>query len=174
MGGKIFRSRLSGERCRSRFRKTLKKTASGFERASWGTVREFRTVVGEGTSFGIGLGCRARPVLHPFNQPRRRESMVEYQKIQNAIRQRHVVTFRYHGFARTVVPCACGLSSAGNLVFRGCQTAGGSNSGRTVPFWSLFLVSEVTDFLDSGIRFAVVPNGYKRGDKGIERIDVEL
>ena len=100
--------------------------------------------------------------------------MIEYQKIQNAIRQRHVVTFRYHGFARTVVPCACGLSSAGRLVFRGYQIAGGSSSERSVPFWSLFLVSEVTDFLDSGIRFLAEPHGYKRGDKGIERIDAEL
>lgn len=100
--------------------------------------------------------------------------MVEYQKIVNAIRQRHVVTFRYHGYMRTVVPCACGVSSAGNLVFRGYQTAGGSNSGRPVPFWSLFLVSEVTDFLDSGVRSSVELIGYKRGDRGIARIDAEI
>lgn len=38
------------------------------------TVREFRMVVGEGTSLGVGLWCRARQVLHSINQPRRREN----------------------------------------------------------------------------------------------------
>ena len=36
VGGKIFRSRLSGEQRRSRFRKNVEKTTSGFERPSLG------------------------------------------------------------------------------------------------------------------------------------------
>ena len=74
-GGKIFRSRLRGRTASA----VTSDEASGFERASWGTVREFRTVVGEGTSLGVGLWCRARQVLHSINQPRRRRKWISFQ-----------------------------------------------------------------------------------------------
>ena len=91
-----------------------------------------------------------------------------------AIRERHVVQFTYHGYSRTVVPAACGLSSAKNLVLRGYQTEGGSRSGRLVPFWTLYRASDIQALVDTGIRFEVAPAGYKPGDKGISDIYAEL
>lgn len=91
-----------------------------------------------------------------------------------AIRERHVVQFTYHGYSRTVVPAACGLSSAKKLVLRGYQTEGGSRSGRSVPFWTLYRASDIQALVDTGIRFEVAPAVYKPGDKGISDIYAEL
>jgi hypothetical protein len=91
-----------------------------------------------------------------------------------AIQERHIVRFTYHGYSRTVVPAAFGLSSAKNLVLRGYQTEGGSQSGRRVPFWTLYRVSDMQALVDTGIRFETAPVGYKPGDKGISDIYAEL
>ncbi len=62
--------------------------------------------------------------------------------ICEAIAGRSVIEFEYQGGRRVVEPHAHGVSTAGNEVLRGYQTAGYSSS-RKPPFWSLYVVSKM-------------------------------
>ena len=54
-----------------------------------------------------------------------------------AVQGRRVVVFLYDGLLRTVEPHALGLSSAGDLLLSGYQTAGFSHSSEQ-PGWRLY------------------------------------
>ena len=94
--------------------------------------------------------------------------------IISAIQNRHILEFWYHGYPRTVIPAACGTNVRGNYVLRGYQIEGGSSSRTNLPFWSLFLVSDISDLTDTNIYFANTPPQYSRGDRNILIIDAEL
>lgn len=93
--------------------------------------------------------------------------------IANAIRNKRVLRFTYRGHARTVEPHAYGVSSANNEVLRCYQTAGTSESG-AVPDWKLMLVNEISGLSDAGTGFAGPRPGYKKDDKGMTTIYVQL
>lgn len=59
-----------------------------------------------------------------------------------ALRERCVLTFRYHGHERVVEPHACGVASNGERVLHGYQTAGGSVKG-DLPGWRTFTLAEI-------------------------------
>lgn len=84
-----------------------------------------------------------------------------------AIAGRHLVTFRYDGCDRVVIPAAHGThKTTGNAVLRGYQIRGTSNT-RDVPLWDLFLVDKMegVEILDEA--FVDDPPHYRRGDKHI-------
>jgi hypothetical protein len=92
----------------------------------------------------------------------------------NAIETRSLVRFQYEGHERVVAPAAYGVhATTGNLVLRGYQTGGTSNS-RAVPFWSLFLVDQVVGATITGENFSENPPGYTPNDKHIGTIHCQL
>jgi hypothetical protein len=91
-----------------------------------------------------------------------------------AIRARRLVSFRYHGDPRIVVPAVYGRhASSGNLVLRAYQV-GGSGSSRDSPYGHLFLVDEIEDPVALDETFPGEPYGYRRDDKHISPIYARL
>lgn len=79
-----------------------------------------------------------------------------------AIQNQNLVEFYYDGGQRVVEPYCHGISTAGNEVLRGYQTAGFSSTG-TVPDWKLFRVDkirrlDITSNTFGGIRPSYDPN----------------
>ncbi len=95
------------------------------------------------------------------------------QVICDAIRNRCVIQFTYHGHHRVVEPHAYGRSLALNEVLRCYQTGGTSRLG-TVPCWRLMKVGEIKSLIVTEEHFAGMRNGYERGDKGMSTIFCEL
>lgn len=59
-----------------------------------------------------------------------------------ALRERRVVTFRYHGHERVLEPHALGVATSGEAVLHGYQTAGGTVSGKPLG-WRTFALGEI-------------------------------
>ena len=95
------------------------------------------------------------------------------QVICNAIYNRRVLKFTYHGHPRVVEPHAYGLSRAENEVLRCYQIGGTSDSGR-VPCWRLMVVDRIESLTVTKQHFDNVRPGYARGDKGMSTIFCEL
>jgi len=95
------------------------------------------------------------------------------QIICNAIYNRCVLKFTYHGHPRVVEPHAHGLSQARNEVIRCYQTGGTSRSGK-VPDWKLMRVDRIESLAVTKTHFVGVRNGYVKGDKGMSTIFCEL
>lgn len=92
--------------------------------------------------------------------------------IEEAIRNRHYLTFTYKGIARVVQPTAIGVSRAGNEVLRCFQTEGAHNTDG--HDWDLCTLSKISGLSATGESFEAPPPGYNRGDKGMVKIYVEL
>ncbi len=92
--------------------------------------------------------------------------------IEEAIRNRHYLTFTYKGIVRVVQPAAIGVSRAGNDALRCYQTQGAHNTDG--HDWNLCTLDEISGLSVSGEKFAEDPPGYKRGDKGMVKIYAEL
>ncbi len=95
------------------------------------------------------------------------------QIICDAIHNRRVLKFTYHGHHRVVEPHAYGLSQAENEVIRCYQTGGTSDSGK-VPDWRLMRVDQVESLTVTEEHFVGERNGYVKGDKGMSTIFCEL
>ena len=95
------------------------------------------------------------------------------QTIHDAVRNRCVLSFSYHGHPRIMEPHTHGITTAGNEAVRCYQTAGTSDSG-TIPGWRMILVSEIISLSVSGEHFVGERPGYSKGDKGMSTIFVEL
>ncbi len=95
------------------------------------------------------------------------------QIICDAIRNRRVLKFMYHGHPRVMEPHAYGLSRKHNEVIRCYQTGGTSRSG-TVPPWRLIEVSEIKSLVVTEEHFVGERIGYEKGDKGMSTIFCEL
>ena len=93
--------------------------------------------------------------------------------ICDAIKNRCVLKFTYHGCPRVVEPHAYGLSRVLNEVIRCYQTGGTSRSGK-VPGWTLMEVGKIESLIVTNEHFAGERDGYKRGDKGMSTIFCEL
>lgn len=92
--------------------------------------------------------------------------------IINAIRQKQVLAFTYDGLDRVVEPHAVGISRAGNEVLRCFQTHGGHvNPDHD---WDLCELSKMAGLRVTGASFQLPRPGYKRGDRGMQRIYAEL
>lgn len=87
----------------------------------------------------------------------------------DAIRSRKVIEFHFDGGVRTVEPFCHGVSTAGNEVLRGYQTAGYSSSGR-LPEWRLFTVSKISGLVVTGDRFQGSRPGYNPNDSAMNQI----
>lgn len=94
-------------------------------------------------------------------------------ELEAAITQRRVITFTYDGLERTVQPATLGVSSAGNLLIRGCQVDGRSKRN-SVPCWELYSLAKIRDLAVADEVFGdfALP-GYTRGDSAFVRIDAE-
>lgn len=93
--------------------------------------------------------------------------------IERAIQSRHLVTFKYDGFLRTVEPHTYGIDSKGHLALRAYQVGGGSESGEYIG-WKLFHVAEISGFSELSRSFDGPRPGHKRGDKAFKDIGTEL
>ncbi|MBL0162512.1 MAG: hypothetical protein IPP82_02345 [Xanthomonadales bacterium] len=93
--------------------------------------------------------------------------------ISQAISAKHLITFSYDGFMRTVEPHTYGIDGKGHEALRAFQVAGGSNSGEFVG-WKLFHISEMGGITVLPTTFHNARHGYKRGDKAFSRIYAQL
>jgi hypothetical protein len=89
--------------------------------------------------------------------------------ICRAVGQRAVVEFRYEGSLRLVEPHCHGVSTAGNEVLRGFQTAGFSRSGNPVA-WKLFEVGKMTGLRETGDKFATNRPDYQPSDSVMRHV----
>lgn len=84
--------------------------------------------------------------------------------LREAIRDRRVVEFRYHGEHRTVEPYRLGLDG-GRLRLMGWQARKG---------WRSFYVGEMAELELTGRTFLQPREGYRRGDDRMDRILAEV
>ncbi len=90
-------------------------------------------------------------------------------EICEAISNKSIIEFNYHGEMRTVEPHCHGMSSKGNEVLRGYQIDGGSVSGNPSP-WRLFNVGDITSLEITNNNFDEPREGYNPNDKGMVQI----
>ena len=92
--------------------------------------------------------------------------------IIEAINNREEISFTYSGLPRVAQPSAVGVSTKGNDILRCFQTQGGHiTPGHE---WDLCTVSKISNLKLTGVIFNSDPRGYKRGDKGMQRIHAQL
>lgn len=90
----------------------------------------------------------------------------------DALRRAKVLELQYDGFNRCLEVHAVGYSAAGHPIMRAWQVSGGSSSGERSG-WKLMRLDEGAALISTTPSQAPRP-GYKRGDRAIERIIVEL
>jgi hypothetical protein len=90
-------------------------------------------------------------------------------QICEAITNRAIINFDYHGETRTVEPHCHGITTKGNETLRGYQIGGGSVSGNPTP-WRLFNVNEISNLEITEKTFNNPRPDYKPNDKGMARI----
>lgn len=92
--------------------------------------------------------------------------------IVNAIRKQNVVEFYYDGGLRTVEPHCYGLTTKGNEGLRAYQIDGYSSSGKMG--WKMYDLGKASNIEILEDTFSSPRPGYKKGDKGMDRIYEEL
>lgn len=90
-----------------------------------------------------------------------------------ALQQGKILELQYDGYSRCVEVHAVGISTAGHYVMACWQTSGGSSSGERVG-WKLMRLDEVRGGGMSNQASAAPRDGYRRGDKRMQRIISEL
>ena len=90
-----------------------------------------------------------------------------------SLQQGKVLELQYDGYSRCVEVHAVGISTAGHNVMACWQTSGGSSSGERVG-WKLMRLDEARGAVISGQASAAPREGYRRGDKRMQRIICEL
>ena len=93
--------------------------------------------------------------------------------IIDAIKQTKVLSLVYDGITRQVEPHAYGVSKKGNELLRCFQIAGGHNTERPHD-WELLTVEKITALANTGVAFAGPRPDYKKGDKAMATIYLEL
>lgn len=91
--------------------------------------------------------------------------------IINAIKERKVIEFNYEGENRIVEPHCYGLTTKGNEAIRAYQVDGFSSSGKMG--WKIYDLSKARNFNITDEIFDIRYD-YKKGDKGMIRIFIEL
>ena len=92
--------------------------------------------------------------------------------IVDAIRTKKVLSLTYDGIARVVEPHAYGVSSTGSELLRCYQIGGGHKE--TGHNWDMLTVSKIIGLAATGATFSSAREGYRRGDKKMARVYVEL
>lgn len=95
------------------------------------------------------------------------------QTICDAIHNRCVLKFTYHGHPRVVEPHAYGLSRARNEVIC-CYQTGGTSRSHKVPDLRLMEVDGIKSLTVTEEHFVGVRIGYRKGDKHMSTIFCEL
>ena len=94
-------------------------------------------------------------------------------KIADAIRNRQMLTFQYHGHHRVVEPYTYGIDQKGHAALRAYQTGGTSGSGR-IPDWRIFHESEILALKSLEQHFDIRSGDYKKNDSFFSTIYAEL
>ncbi len=76
------------------------------------------------------------------NQPAPAKIEKTERLIRQALKEKRVLEFRYHGFARSVEPHAAGRVGDGKVALLGWQAAGGSAT-EPPPGWRTFIVADI-------------------------------
>lgn len=138
-------------------------------------------ITGLGVSYIIGIVLSfACPVLLA-SEPRLSEeqpsadaaAITARDLLLQAIHERRVLTFVYRGHPRVLEPHACGVSTKGEAVLHGYQTAGGSAS-RPPPGWRTFLVAEIRDVTLGAETFVGARDGYSPNELRLDPLWAEL
>jgi hypothetical protein len=90
-----------------------------------------------------------------------------------ALQQGRILELQYDGYSRCVEVHAVGTSTAGHQVMACWQTSGGSSGGEVIG-WKLMRLDEVLRAAISSQASAAPCDGYRRGDKRMQRIIYEL
>lgn len=94
-------------------------------------------------------------------------------KITSAIRNKKLISFRYHGHERTAEPHTYGLDLKDHRAVCAFQVSGGSSSGVDVG-WKTFHIDQMEDLTILADSFSRARNGYQRGDRSFNKIIAEL
>ncbi len=98
---------------------------------------------------------------------------MHYDTACQAVRKGVCLELRYDDFTRTVEVHAVGTSTAGNVVMRVWQVRGGGVHNESVG-WALMRLDEVANVVLTNEKSEAPRPGYRRGDKGMQRIFCEL
>ena len=95
--------------------------------------------------------------------------------LRKALYERRVITFGYHGHARTVEPHALGKGTEDKPVLLAWQTGGGSQT-EPPPGWRVFLLAEITGLTLTEATFAKPRPDYgdHKGGRGLKSVDAEV
>lgn len=94
------------------------------------------------------------------------------QIVIQAIKERHILELRYHGWSRVVESHAYGRDKSGDEVLRCYQVTGGSVSGESSG-WKLLKLSAITS-LNMGDKGFTPRLDYKRNDRDMTAIFVQI
>lgn len=97
---------------------------------------------------------------------------MEIPVVANALKDKRCLSFLYDGETRLVEPHALGRNSAGDLILRGFQIAGGS--GTASLGWKLFKLDKAEELAVSDFTSIAPRPGYKPGDRAMATILVEI
>ncbi len=93
--------------------------------------------------------------------------------IRQALKERRVVTFTYHGYARTVEAHALGKSADGKAALLAWQTGGGSQT-EPLPGWRTFLLADIMGLTLAETTFAKPRPDYHKGGRGLKAVEAEV
>lgn len=93
--------------------------------------------------------------------------------VRTAIERQRLLTLSYDGYTRVVEPHAYGITKEGDEVIRVWQVDGGSVSGERSG-WKLLRIDETYGIQAGTEEFQGARPGYKRGDKAMHHIYVQL
>ncbi len=92
--------------------------------------------------------------------------------LRQALRDRRVVSFRYHGHARKVEPHALGTVTKERPALLGWQISGGSKS-EPPPGWRTFVLEEMSGVRLTRTKFAPRAD-YRHAGGGLKTIEAEV
>lgn len=90
-----------------------------------------------------------------------------------AMRERRVVVFSYHGYPRTAEPHAVGRANDGKPALLAWQTSGGSST-EPPPGWRVFLLEEMAGLTVSSATFDKPRADYTAKGRGLKTVDAEV
>jgi hypothetical protein len=94
-------------------------------------------------------------------------------KIKDAINNKAVLTFNYHGFPRTVEPHTYGIDTKGHIALSAYQTHGRSEGGKMPP-WRLFHENDIIYLNVTKVKFSSARQGYVRDDPAFSTIYAQI
>ena len=93
--------------------------------------------------------------------------------ICDAIRDKRLLKFQYHGYDRIVQPATYGLDENGRKTLRAYQIRGKSSTGH-IPRWRVFHESDICALSVLDEKFSEEPPEYVRDDQWFSHIECQL